>query len=181
MSQNDDFNQKLKSLVRSLPDVPEPGVVFRDITTLLKDAEGFGKTVDEMVNFYPKEEIDKVAAIDARGFILGGAIAHQLSTGFIPLRKQGKLPWHTIGRDYSLEYGGDRLEIHTDSVAKGERVLLVDDLLATGGTATAAIQLLEETGAKITGCCFVINLPNLGGSELIRRLGHKVKTVIEFE
>ncbi len=181
MNRSDDYYRKLKSLVRSLPDVPEPGIVFRDITTLLKDAEGFGKTVDEMVNFYPKEEIDKVAGIDARGFILGGAIAHRLSTGFIPLRKQGKLPWHTIGQDYVLEYGEDRLEIHTDGVEKGERVLLVDDLLATGGTATAAIRLLEEAGARITGCCFVIDLPKLGGSESIRRLGHDVKTVLEFD
>lgn len=181
MNQNDEYYQELKSLIRSLPDVPEPGVVFRDITTLLKDAEGFGKTIDEMVNFYSKEEIDKVAGIDARGFILGGAIAYRLSAGFIPLRKRGKLPWHTIGRDYLLEYGEDRLEIHADSVAEGERILLVDDLLATGGTATAAIQLLEEAGAKIAGCCFVINLPNLGGLELIRRLGHEVKTLIEFD
>jgi len=181
MGDRDEHDQKLKSLVRSLPDVPAPGVIFRDITTLLQNAEGFRRTVDKMVDFYPRERVDKVVGIEARGFILGSVVAERLSTGFIPIRKQGKLPGQTIGRDYTLEYGKDRLEIHADSLGKGERILLIDDLLATGGTAVAAIELLEAVGAIITGCGFVIDLPGLGGSERIRQQGYEVKTVMEFE
>jgi adenine phosphoribosyltransferase len=171
----------LKSLVRSLPDVPKKGVIFRDITTLLKDARGFRKTVDDMVQPYAGVQIDKVAGIEARGFILGGAIAHQLSIGFIPIRKKGKLPWQTLGQDYALEYGSDCVEIHTDSIEKGERILLVDDLLATGGTAMASISLLENAGAELVGCSFVIDLPELGGSKLLQDKGFSVSFLIEFE
>ena len=171
----------LKSLVRSLPDVPKRGVIFRDITTLLKDARGFRRTVDEMVQPYAGVSVDRVAGIEARGFILGGAIAHQLSKGFIPIRKKGKLPWETLGQDYALEYGSDCVEIHTDSVVQGERILLVDDLLATGGTAMASISLLQSAGAKVVGCSFVIDLPDLGGSKLLKEKGFSVSVLMEFE
>ncbi|MDH3688600.1 MAG: adenine phosphoribosyltransferase [Gammaproteobacteria bacterium] len=172
---------ELKDLVRSIPDYPQPGVIFRDITTLMKDARGFRKTVDEMVQPYADLRIDKVAGIEARGFILGGAIAHQLSVGFVPVRKKGKLPWETIGQDYELEYGTDRVEIHTDMVSKGEQVLLVDDLIATGGTAHAAIQLLERAGASVIGVSVVINLPNLGGERWLTETGKTVTCLMEFE
>lgn len=171
----------LKELVRSIPDHPEAGVIFRDITTLLQHPQGFRKTVDEMVQPYAGVRIDKVAGIEARGFILGGAIAHQLSIGFVPVRKKGKLPWETIGQDYKLEYGTDRVEIHTDMVCKGEQVLLIDDLIATGGTAHAAIQLLERAGAQVVGASFVINLPELGGEKRLAAMGQTVTYLMRFE
>src|ERR1043165_469968 len=146
----------IKSRIRTIPDYPKPGILFRDITTLLGDAQGFRKAVDEMVQPYAGADIDKVAGIDARGFILGGAVAHQLSVGFVPIRKKGKLPWQTFGQDYALEYGYDKLEIHQDAVVKGHRVLIVDDLIATGGTAEAAVKLLQKVGATVVGCTFVI-------------------------
>ena len=170
-----------KSLVRTIPDYPEKGVMFRDITTLLMDPAGFRKAVDELVQPYAGRRIDKVAGIEARGFILGGAVAHQLSTGFVPMRKKGKLPWATIGQDYELEYGVDRLEIHTDAIARGDQVLVIDDLIATGGTAEAAIRLVEAAGGVVVGCSFVIELPDLGGRGRLKALGHSISALCAFE
>jgi adenine phosphoribosyltransferase len=169
------------SRIRTIPDFPKKGVQFRDITTLLADPVGFRKAVDEMVQLYAGVNIDKVAGIESRGFILGGAIAHQLSTGFVPIRKPGKLPHDTIGEDYQLEYGNDRLEVHVDAFAEGDLVLLVDDLIATGGTAEAAVKLIRAAGGKLVAACFVIDLPDLGGSQIIKDMDVKVITLCEFE
>src|ERR1700727_2920234 len=162
-----------KTAIRTIVDYPKPGIMFRDITTLLGNPRAFRRAVDEMVQPWAGMKIDKVAGLEARGFILGGAIAHQLSIGFVPVRKKGKLPHTVVGEDYALEYGTDRVEIHADAVQPGERVLVVDDLIATGGTAMAAIRLLERVGAKIAGCSFVIDLPEIGGAGRIRALGHE--------
>jgi adenine phosphoribosyltransferase len=169
------------TVIRSIPDYPKPGIIFRDITTLLGNARAFRRAVDELVQPYAGVRIDKVAGIEARGFILGGAVAHQLSRGFIPVRKKGKLPHTVIGEDYDLEYGKDRVEIHSDAVSSGDHVILVDDLIATGGTAFAAIKLLERAGAKVVGCAFVIDLPELGGADKLRKLDVPVRTLIAFE
>ena len=170
----------IKSRIRTIPNYPRAGVMFRDITTLLQDAQGFRKTVDELVQPYAGRRIDKVAGIEARGFIIGGAVAHQLSVGFVPVRKKGKLPWETFGQDYELEYGSDRVEIHADAIRRGDRVLLIDDLLATGGTAEATIRLIETAGGRLVGCSFVIELPDLGGRGRLEGLGHKVSALCEF-
>jgi len=171
----------LKSRIRTIPDFPKPGIQFRDITTLMKDPFGFRKLVDDLVQPFAGRRIDAVAGIEARGFIIGGAVAHQLSTGFIPVRKKGKLPWDTIGQDYELEYGTDRVEIHRDAVGEGETVLIVDDLLATGGTALATLDLLRQAGADIVGCSFVVDLPDLGGRKRLEEQGVSVLTLVEFE
>jgi adenine phosphoribosyltransferase len=171
----------LKSVIRTIPDHPAPGIMFRDITTLLSDARGFRRAIDELVQPLAGKKIDKVAGIEARGFILGGAIAHQLSVGFVPVRKKGKLPFETLSENYDLEYGTDTVEIHVDAVSEGERVLLVDDLIATGGTAKAAIRLLERAGAEIVLCAFVVDLPDLGGSKLLRDMGKQVTFLVDFE
>ena len=170
-----------RSVVRSIPDYPKPGIIFRDITTLLGHPRAFRRAVDEMVQPYAGVRIDKVAGIEARGFILGGAVAHQLSVGFVPVRKKGKLPWQVLSEDYALEYGIDRVEIHTDAVTRGDHILLIDDLIATGGTCFAAIKLLERAGGKVVGCSFVIDLPDLGGAGKIRALGKDVNTLVAFE
>ena len=171
----------LKCRIRTIPDFPKPGIQFRDITTLLKDPFGFRKLVDDLVQPFAGKRVDAVAGIEARGFIIGGAVAHQLSTGFIPVRKKDKLPWDTIGQDYELEYGTDRVEIHRDAVGEGETVLIVDDLLATGGTALATLDLLRQAGADIVGCSFVVDLPDLGGRKRLEEQGVSVLTLVEFE
>jgi adenine phosphoribosyltransferase len=171
----------IKDAIRTIPDYPKPGIMFRDITTLLGNARAFRRAVDEMVQPYAGMKIDKVAGLEARGFILGGAVAHQLSVGFIPVRKKGKLPHTTIGEDYDLEYGKDRVEIHIDALEKGERILLVDDLIATGGTAYAGIKLLERAGAHVVACAFVIDLPELGGADKLRAIGKPVTALVAFE
>jgi adenine phosphoribosyltransferase len=170
----------LADAIRTIPDYPKKGIQFRDITTLLGDARAFRRAVDELVHPFAGAKIDKVAGIEARGFILGGAIAHQLSAGFVPIRKKGKLPHATIRVAYSLEYGVDEMEIHTDGVLRGERVILVDDLVATGGTAEGAVTLLTNLGAEVVAACFVIDLPDLGGAEKIRKLGVPVRTLVAF-
>jgi adenine phosphoribosyltransferase len=157
----------LKNAIRSIPDYPKPGIMFRDITTLLGDARAFRRTVDELVQPWSGTKIDKIAGIEARGFILGGAVAHQLSAGFVPIRKKGKLPHKVVSIGYSLEYGIDEMEMHVDALAAGERVILVDDLIATGGTAEAAVKLLKKLGADVVAACFVIDLPDLGGAKKI--------------
>ena len=175
------FIETLLASIRTIPDYPKPGILFRDITTLLGNARAFRRAVDELVQPYVGEGIGKVAGIEARGFILGGAMAHQLSCGFVPIRKKGKLPHETVRIAYSLEYGVDEMEMHRDAVAPGERVILVDDLIATGGTAEAATKLLQEMGAKVEAACFVIDLPDLGGRERIEALDVPVRTLIAFD
>ncbi len=171
----------LKSLVRTIPDYPKPGIMFRDITTLLRHPGGFRRAVDELVQPFAGSGITKVAGIEARGFILGGAVAHQLSVGFVPIRKKGKLPWQTIGVEYELEYGTDEVEIHIDSLDKGDRILIVDDLIATGGTAMASIELIREGGGEVVGCSFVIDLPDIGGRKRLEDMNVPVRTLMEFE
>ncbi len=174
------MSSDLRDSIRSIPDYPKPGIMFRDITTLLGDARAFRRAIDELVQPWAGTKIDKVAGIEARGFILGGAVAHQLSAGFVPIRKKGKLPMETVSIAYSLEYGIDEMEMHRDAVAPGERVILVDDLVATGGTAAAAVALLKRIGADVVASCFVVDLPDLGGAQKIRDLGVPVRTLMEF-
>jgi len=171
----------IKSRIRTVPHYPKHGIMFRDITTLLKDPVGFRVTINELVNRYTGMKIDKVAGIESRGFIIGAALAFQLGVGFVPIRKKGKLPAETVGHDYELEYGTDRIEMHVDAIAKGERVLLADDLIATGGTAEAAVNLIESMGGKLVECCFVIDLPDLGGRKRLEQHGQKVFALCEFE
>jgi adenine phosphoribosyltransferase len=171
----------IKSLIRTIPDHPKPGVQFRDITTLLVDPVGFRVAVEGIVSHFAGERVEKVAGIEARGFILGGAVAMALRAGFVPVRKQGKLPGQTIGFEYALEYGTDRIEIHTDSIHAGDRVLLVDDLIATGGTAEAAIRVVQQLGGTVLGLGVVIDLPDLGGRKRIEAMGHRVVSLCEFE
>jgi adenine phosphoribosyltransferase len=175
------FENDLKSAIRTIADYPKPGIMFRDITTLLGDARAFRRAVDELVQPWAGSKIDKVAGIEARGFILGGAVAHQVSAGFVPIRKKGKLPHTTVRIAYSLEYGLDEMEMHEDAVAKGERVIVVDDLIATGGTAEGAVKLLRNIGAQVLAACFVIDLPDLGGADKLRRLDVPVRTLVSFE
>jgi adenine phosphoribosyltransferase len=174
-------HMNLADTIRAIPDYPKPGIVFRDITTLLSNARAFRRAVDELVQPWAGGKIDKVAGIEARGFILGGAIAHQLSAGFVPIRKKGKLPFDKVSIAYSLEYGIDEMEMHKDGILPGERVLLVDDLIATGGTACAAVTLMREVGAAVEAACFIVDLPSLGGAEKLRALNVPVRTLIEFE
>ena len=171
----------IKSRIRTVPHYPHKGIMFRDITTLLKDPVGLRATIHEIINRYKDMKIDKVAGIESRGFIIGTPVAYELGLGFVPVRKKGKLPAETVGRDYQLEYGSDRIEIHTDAIRKGERVLLVDDLIATGGTAEAAAALIQDMGGVVVECCFVIDLPDVGGRERLEKLGHKVFALCEFE
>jgi adenine phosphoribosyltransferase len=170
----------LAAAIRTIPDYPKKGILFRDITTLLGDAKAFRKAVDELVQPWAGTKIDKVAGMEARGFILGGAVAHQLSAGFIPIRKKGKLPHKTVSVSYALEYGVDEMEMHEDAVNPGERVILVDDLIATGGTAEGAVKLLRQAGANVVAACFVIDLPDLAGVKRLQALGVPVRTLVAF-
>jgi adenine phosphoribosyltransferase len=172
---------ELAASIRTIPDYPRPGILFRDITTLLGDARAFRRAVDELVQPWAGTKVDKVAGIEARGFILGGAVAHQLSAGFVPVRKKGKLPHFKVSIAYSLEYGLDEMEMHEDAVRPGERVILVDDLVATGGTAVGAVQLLRKLGADVVAACFVIDLPDLGGAKKLAGLDVPVRSLIAFE
>ena len=176
-----DLPMPLASAIRTIPDYPKKGILFRDITTLLGDARAFRRAVDELVQPWSGAKIDKVAGMEARGFILGGAVAHQLSAGFVPIRKKGKLPHKTVTISYALEYGIDEMEMHEDAVTAAEKVILVDDLIATGGTAAGAIQLLQQAGADVVAACFVIDLPDLGGARKIEALGVPVRSLVSFE
>jgi adenine phosphoribosyltransferase len=171
----------VKDYIRTIPDFPHEGIMFRDVTTLFADTRGFRISVDQLLHPYAGQEIDCVAGLEARGFILGGAMAHQLSVGFVPIRKKGKLPGATIEQAYQLEYGEAVMEVHDDAFQPGQKVLLVDDLLATGGTAEAGIRLIERLGAEVVGCAFVIDLPDLGGRKRLEALGMDVHTLCEFE
>jgi adenine phosphoribosyltransferase len=171
----------LKAAIRSIPDFPKPGIMFRDVTTLIGDARAFRAAIDQMVQPWAGAKIDKVAGTEARGFILGGAVAHQLSVGFVPVRKKGKLPSRTLSEDYQLEYGTDTIEIHSDAVREGDRILLVDDLIASGGTAEASIRLLRRAGATVVGATFIIDLPDLGGAKRIEALGVPVSALVSYE
>src|SRR5215470_8670275 len=171
----------LKDLVRTIPDYPKPGIMFRDITTLLGHANGFRAAVEQMVQPFLNRRVQAVAGIEARGFILGGAVADRLRCGFVPIRKKGKLPAKAIGQDYELEYGIDVIEIHEDAIKADEPVLLVDDLIATGGTAEAAVKLLRKLKADVIGATFVIDLPDLGGSARLVRHGIECHTLMTFE
>ena len=170
----------IRSLIRTVPDFPRPGILFRDITTLLQHTQGFRVVVDRFQAAYRDQAVDKIAAIESRGFIVGAALAYALRVGFVPIRKAGKLPAENFGHDYELEYGTGRLEMHRDAMAPGEHVLLVDDLIATGGTAGAALELIAMAGASIVGCAFVIELPDLGGRKRIETLGFPVLALCEF-
>ena len=175
------FEHDLKESIRTIPDYPKPGVMFRDITTLLGSPRAFRRAVDELVQPWAGMKIDKVAGVEARGFIIGGAVAHQVSAGFVPIRKKGKLPHKRVSIAYSLEYGLDEMEMHEDAAEKGDRVILVDDLIATGGTAEGAVKLLRQLGAQVLAACFIIDLPDLGGAARLRKLDVPVRTLISFE
>ena len=178
MNLSADFD--LKDLVRTIPDYPKPGIMFRDITTLLGHATGFKACVEQLVRPFTNRRVQSVAGIEARGFILGGAAADRLHCGFVPIRKKGKLPAKAIGQDYELEYGIDVIEIHEDAISAGEPVLLVDDLIATGGTAEAAVKLLRKLNAYVVGATFVIDLPDLGGSTRLAGLGIECHSLMSF-
>lgn len=171
----------IKDYIRTVVDFPHEGIFFRDVTTLFSDPKGFRMAVDQMLHPYAGERIDKVVGLEARGFILGGAIAHQLGTGFVPIRKKGKLPGSTISQQYKLEYGEAIIELHDDAIEAGEMILLVDDLLATGGTAEAGIRLIERLGGQIISCNFIIDLPELGGRKKLEDMGMDVHVLCQFD
>ncbi|MDR9484157.1 MAG: adenine phosphoribosyltransferase [Sediminimonas sp.] len=174
-------SKTVRDYIRTIVDFPHEGIMFRDVTTLFADPRGFRMAVDQMLHPYAGLRIDKVVGLEARGFILGGAVAHQLGTGFVPIRKKGKLPGAVISEDYTLEYGDAVIEVHDDAIAPGETVLVVDDLLATGGTAQAGIRLIERLGGEIVGCAFIIDLPDLGGRAKLEAMGMDVHTLCAFE
>lgn len=175
------MTKTIRDYIRSIHDFPHEGIIFRDVTTLFADARGFRMAVDQLLHGYAGQRIDKVVGLEARGFILGGAVAHQLSTGFVPIRKKGKLPGAVISESYTLEYGEAVMEIHDDALQKGDRVLIVDDLLATGGTAEAGIKLCRRLGAEVIGCAFVIDLPELGGRKLLEAMNMPLHALCEFD
>lgn len=170
----------IKRLIRTIPDYPKPGIQFRDITTLLLDPDGVRSVVAQLAEPFGGGQVQKVAGVEARGFIFGLAVAMELGVGFVPIRKHGKLPWETVGEDYQLEYGTDRVEIHRDAIQSAERVLLVDDLIATGGTAEAAIRVIERVGGVVEGCAFVIELPDLGGRSRVGSNGRRILSICSF-
>lgn len=174
-------HKTVKDYIRTIVDFPHEGILFRDVTTLFADPRGFRMSIDQLLNPYAGLRIDKVVGLEARGFILGGAVAHQLSVGFVPVRKKGKLPGTVISEEYQLEYGEAVVELHDDAIAAGEKVLIVDDLLATGGTAEAGIKLIERLGGEIVGCAFVVDLPDLGGRKRLEALGMDVHALCAFE
>ncbi len=173
----------IKSLIRSVPDYPKKGILFRDITTLIKDPVGFRLVIDNLTQRYRPEEMnfDVVVGIEARGFIIGGALAFALGKGFVPVRKPGKLPADVVSQEYQLEYGTDKIEIHVDALSSGQRVLLVDDLLATGGTALAAAALVEKVGGIVSEMAFIVNLPDIGGERRILEKGYRIFSLTDFE
>ncbi len=171
----------VKDYIRTIVDFPHEGIMFRDVTTLFADPRGFRMAIDQMLHPYAGQRIDKVVGLEARGFILGGAIAHQLSVWFVPVRKKGKLPGTTISQEYTLEYGEAIVEIHDDAIEAGEKVLVVDDLLATGGTAAAGISLIERLGGEIMSCAFIIDLPDLGGRKVLEDMGMDVHALCAYE
>src|ERR1700754_5193842 len=175
------FDQDIKGTVRTIPDYPKKGILFRDITTLLADARAFRRAVDELVQPWAGSKIDKVAGIEARGFIIGGAVAHQVSAGFLADREKGEGAPTTVRIAYSLEYGLDEMEMHADAIHPGERVILVDDLIATGGTAEGAVKLLRQIGANVVAACFIIDLPDLGGAAKLRAMEVPVRTLMAFD
>jgi adenine phosphoribosyltransferase len=171
----------IKSRIRTIPDFPKPGIMFRDITTLLKDAEGFKLTIEQLQQRYQQKHIDVIAGIEARGFILGAALAYAMGKGFIPIRKKGKLPGNTHAEEYELEYGIDTIEVHTDAIQPGQNILLVDDLIATGGTALGAASLIEKSGGKLVEACFIVDLPDLGGSQKLTDKNYSWYTLTSFK
>lgn len=173
--------EEIKNKIRTVPDWPKKGIMFRDITTLLKDKEGFNLMVEKFVDRYKDKKIDVVAGIESRGFILGSVLAHRLGIGFVPIRKKGKLPAETISEEYQLEYGTDKIEIHRDAIKKGDNVLLVDDLIATGGTCIAAANLIKKLGGNIVECSFIVSLPELKGKERLEKEGYNIFNLVEFE
>lgn len=175
------MSQNIKQKIRTVPHWPKQGIMFRDITTLLKDSEGFNTTIDMLVERYKDMKIDIVAGIESRGFITGAVLAHRLGVGFIPIRKPGKLPAQTLSEEYELEYGKDKIEVHTDAIQKGDQVLVVDDLIATGGTALAACNLITKLGGKVVECSFIIDLIDIGGKKKLTNAGFKVFSLVEFE
>ncbi|PIN87183.1 adenine phosphoribosyltransferase [Candidatus Woesearchaeota archaeon CG10_big_fil_rev_8_21_14_0_10_44_13] len=175
------MSEKIKSKIRTVPHWPKKGIMFRDITTLLKDPVGLKLVIDDLVKRYKEKKIDVVVGIDSRGFILGGAVAYLLGKGFVPVRKKGKLPAETVAETYELEYGTDTIEIHKDAITKGQNVLIVDDLVATGGTALAACRLVEKLGGKVVECAFIVDLPDIGGRKKLEAKGYKVYAQCEFE
>jgi adenine phosphoribosyltransferase len=171
----------LKSLIRTIPDYPKQGILFRDVTTLLADAGGFRTAIEQMASPFAGAGIESVVGIEARGFILGGAVADKLGCGFVPFRKKGKLPWKTIGQEYTLEYGIDIIEMHEDAIRRDQRILIVDDLIATGGTAEAAVKLVQRAGGRVAGATFIVDLPDLGGSRKLTSLGVRWHALVSFE
>ena len=175
------MNERVKSKIRTVPNWPKPGIMFRDITTLLQDAPTFNHTIELLLERYKDKQIDVVAGIESRGFIIGSILAHRLDRGFVPIRKKGKLPYETESEEYELEYGTDTIEIHKDAILEGQKVLLVDDLVASAGTSLAACKLINKIGGEVVECCFIIELTDLHGREKLEKKGYSVYSLVQFE